>query len=776
MFKQKFVVVLFAHVSGGRRNAPFAGRHPTVRARTRVIMTQRQDATSRFLLDFSETLQCALKGPVPSPIPDADSAREYFAACVMRRADATRALLDGNGGGKSVFRVEVGQHVLLRPAENSMRPSVGRVSAFWKGKGKGAFVRVCWFYRPEDLSENHVSSAGEDELFETEHFDNVDVEAIAGRCFVSSYSDWVKLVLEEKAGRVARVVDSKEVGEADTEVEEEEPAQSAMEQNQNGEVTAGRDDAESETNSFFWDNYESAPTLYFCRSFYDPNMDVFVPSRFDDEAADPLEELALLRESGARNGDGDDAEFDGGVSDSSSSAESDFSDASDIDVETGTKKRAKKRPRHTLKGGIKLGRERGATQFSLPDDIGGGNADVLPCRDSEKEHVRRFLDEAIRGSAAGSHGGSRCLYISGVPGTGKTATVREIVRDLVGKRVSGSLPPFEVVEVNGMSLPDPNLVYTELYAAITGKRGVAPMHAAQLLEKRFESCGTTGPDGRGGGSKRAVASAREQGQCIILVLDEMDVLVSRKQKVLYDVLEWPARPNSRMAVIGIANTMDLPERMLPKVGSRLGLNRLSYPPYSSKQLIEILNMRVGGAGGDVEFNANAINLCAKKVASVSGDVRRALELCRRAGELALEKSCNVVSPSHILLAVQDVAGASRLTGLTALSEIERLFLVSAVALTRAHGSFSVDATSSIGAICEKAREAAGLHKAMLACGDDGVPETAELEDAGMRLAASRIVFLERHVVPRRSRVVVNISPDDCAFALREDKLACAVLG
>lgn len=36
-------------------------------------------------------------------------------------------------------------------------------------------------------------------------------------------------------------------------------------------------------------------------------------------------------------------------------------------------------------------------------------------------------------------------------------------------------------------------------------------------------------------------------------------------QVLYNLFEWPTRANSRLVVVGIANTMDLPERLLPKV-------------------------------------------------------------------------------------------------------------------------------------------------------------------------------------------------------------------
>jgi origin recognition complex subunit 1 len=51
----------------------------------------------------------------------------------------------------------------------------------------------------------------------------------------------------------------------------------------------------------------------------------------------------------------------------------------------------------------------------------------------------------------------------------------------------------------------------------------------------------------------------------VLLIDEIDMLISRDQSVLYNVFGWPQQPGARLVVIGIANTLDLPERLLPKI-------------------------------------------------------------------------------------------------------------------------------------------------------------------------------------------------------------------
>ena len=42
-------------------------------------------------------------------------------------------------------------------------------------------------------------------------------------------------------------------------------------------------------------------------------------------------------------------------------------------------------------------------------------------------------------------------------------------------------------------------------------------------------------------------------------------LAATAAQVLYNLFEWPTRPGARLAVIGIANTLDLPERLLPRI-------------------------------------------------------------------------------------------------------------------------------------------------------------------------------------------------------------------
>lgn len=65
--------------------------------------------------------------------------------------------------------------------------------------------------------------------------------------------------------------------------------------------------------------------------------------------------------------------------------------------------------------------------------------------------------------------------------------------------------------------------------------------------------------------------------CSIVLMDELDQLVTSKQEVVYNFFNWPTLLGSKLVVIAVANTMDLPERVMTgRVRSRLGLSALHF--------------------------------------------------------------------------------------------------------------------------------------------------------------------------------------------------------
>jgi Cdc6-like AAA superfamily ATPase len=109
------------------------------------------------------------------------------------------------------------------------------------------------------------------------------------------------------------------------------------------------------------------------------------------------------------------------------------------------------------------------------------------------------------------------------PGTGKTATTQEVIAALREEVDLGNLKKFRYIEINGMRMTTPKQVYSAIWSQLTGEKRTAD-HASELLEERFS----------GAGRKR-------ENQPILMIVDELDQLMTRKQDVLYRIFDWPQR-------------------------------------------------------------------------------------------------------------------------------------------------------------------------------------------------------------------------------------------
>lgn len=88
-------------------------------------------------------------------------------------------------------------------------------------------------------------------------------------------------------------------------------------------------------------------------------------------------------------------------------------------------------------------------------------------------------------------------------------------------------------------------------------------------------------------------------------------------------------------IVSIANTMDLPERLQAKIASRIGNNRLVYEPYTYLQIETILHSRLQCVSHI--FDESSTKFVAKKVSNYSGDIRRSLQVTKRAVEICRDK-------------------------------------------------------------------------------------------------------------------------------------------
>lgn len=131
---------------------------------------------------------------------------------------------------------------------------------------------------------------------------------------------------------------------------------------------------------------------------------------------------------------------------------------------------------------------------------------------------------------------------------------------------------FQFVEINGMKLPDPSAAFSVLWRALSGEKSGA-RQALASLEEHFQTPDPT--------RKTTYVSQPgleyESPKLIIFLLlhsvvlvDELDQMFTKKQEVIYNFFNWPHIAHSRLIVIAIANTINLPETLPGKIRSRLG--------------------------------------------------------------------------------------------------------------------------------------------------------------------------------------------------------------
>ncbi|KAI5641575.1 AAA domain-containing protein [Phthorimaea operculella] len=266
----------------------------------------------------------------------------------------------------------------------------------------------------------------------------------------------------------------------------------------------------------------------------------------------------------------------------------------------------------------------------------------LASREKEIEWLESFLVEHLDKEESAS------LYISGQPGTGKTASLSYILQ-----------------------LPKIQEGFKQVYVNCTMMKSAASIYNRICKELQLKTSGTT---------EKACLGAIEKylnkkHKMILLVLDEIDQLDSKRQSVLYSIFEWPALAGSRIVLIGIANALDLTERTLPRLQARCSLRpqTLHFAPYTKEQIINIFTRVLASEDKSNVFSPVALQMLAAKIAAVSGDMRRALDIGRRVIELAkrskfaenkcvdtmLQQSTVTVELKQVLEVLNDVYGGSR---------------------------------------------------------------------------------------------------------------------
>jgi len=211
------------------------------------------------------------------------------------------------------------------------------------------------------------------------------------------------------------------------------------------------------------------------------------------------------------------------------------------------------------------------------------------------------------------------MYVSGPPGTGKSALVSEVCGDIM------EVDWVKKAYINCMSVKSSKDIYGKLVEDLCDDLEDLESNEIRVLRKMF-------------------LPKKEAGRNVYIVtLDEIDHLLTLDVEILYTLFEWSLQRSSRLVLVGIANALDLTDRFLPRLKARnLKPQILPFLPYTAPQIGSVITTRLktltpaesSAAPDYVPFiHPAAIQLCSKKVASQTGDLRKAFDIIRRALDL-----------------------------------------------------------------------------------------------------------------------------------------------
>ena len=141
----------------------------------------------------------------------------------------------------------------------------------------------------------------------------------------------------------------------------------------------------------------------------------------------------------------------------------------------------------------------------------------------------------------------------------------------------------------------------------------------------------------------------KQDKVFIIVLDEIDRSFQMNGDDIFYYLTTinEVLQNSKVSIIGITNNVNFTELLGQRVKSRLGEEKIIFPPYNVEQLQDILEARARDAFDEGVLDDDVIPYCAALSAQEMGDARRALDLLRMAADFAERNGDTRVTGAHV---------------------------------------------------------------------------------------------------------------------------------
>jgi len=259
--------------------------------------------------------------------------------------------------------------------------------------------------------------------------------------------------------------------------------------------------------------------------------------------------------------------------------------------------------------------------------------EILPHRDVQIKDIAEKTACALLGDAPPS------FLCYGQTGTGKTATIRYVSQKLAQQ--NSEIKPWWIY-INCNVVSTPYRILAHIYNTISRDEKIPPTGLPKdIIFKKL----------------LGLLDSRVGGSICFLVLDEIDILVDKKggNEILYDLTRLNENlDHCKSSLIGISNKLKFRNSLDPRILSSLGEEHIVFPSYDASELRDILNERAKIAFYEYVLKEDIIPLCAALAAKEHGDARKALQLLRKAGELAERAQSKIVTSKYVEKAQEDI--------------------------------------------------------------------------------------------------------------------------
>jgi cell division control protein 6 len=341
------------------------------------------------------------------------------------------------------------------------------------------------------------------------------------------------------------------------------------------------------------------------------------------------------------------------------------------------------------------------------------------------------------------------LFIYGLPGTGKTAVVKLLGKELLKK---GEETNKKV-----------NFIYMNCEIVDTQYRLLQNIANRFISEWNDHVPFTGWPTDEVYSNVKAMMD--KEKSVTVIVLDEVDKL--KGDEALYNLAQINSEmENARVSVIGISNDLKFTEFLDPRVKSRLGEESIIFSPYDAKQLQDILRDRVKTALKRGVIEEDVIPLCAALSAQEHGDARRALDLLRVAAELAERSKAPKITRHHVRLA-QNKIELDRISEVVrTLPNQSKLVLYSIILLDKQNKKGGKTQTMTTGEVYEVYKELCKKTRYNCLTQRRTADLISELDMLG--IITARVISKGRH--GRTTEIQMSSSSKELQTPLQEDEM------